>query len=128
VRRAAHDAVASGRAGAHPRRALGNLVDRVTTGEVVDFIEIGWSRWHWPVFNVADSAVTVGVLLFALTWNRASEHPAPAETPADDSAIGSPLAAGVSPDEPMAGPFGPAAEQRRAAGSLPRSGADGPVA
>lgn len=50
--------------------ALGNLVDRLATGEVVDFIEIGWSRWHWPIFNVADSAVSIGVVLFALVWSR----------------------------------------------------------
>jgi len=48
--------------------ALGNLIDRVSSGEVVDFIEIGVSRWHWPVFNVADSAVSIGVILFALVW------------------------------------------------------------
>ena len=48
--------------------ALGNLVDRVTTGLVVDFILLSWKQWDFPVFNVADSAVTVGVLLFALTW------------------------------------------------------------
>ncbi|MBI3539020.1 MAG: signal peptidase II [Candidatus Eisenbacteria bacterium] len=50
--------------------ALGNLVDRVRFGEVVDFIEIGWGRWHWPVFNVADSAVSIGVVLFAIAWPK----------------------------------------------------------
>ena len=55
--------------------ALGNLVDRLTTGEVVDFIDIGWGRWHWPVFNVADSAVSIGVVLFALTWPRHDSRP-----------------------------------------------------
>jgi len=44
--------------------ALGNLVDRVRLGEVVDFIDLGWRQVRWPVFNVADIAVTVGVLLF----------------------------------------------------------------
>ena len=47
--------------------ALGNLVDRLASGEVVDFILIGWRRWYWPVFNVADSAVTIGVVLFGIT-------------------------------------------------------------
>ena len=53
--------------------AIGNLIDRLASGEVVDFIEIGYGRVHWPVFNVADSAVTIGVVLFALTWPRAHE-------------------------------------------------------
>ena len=60
--------------------AIGNLVDRVTSGEVVDFIEVGIPQWHWPVFNVADSAVTVGVLLFALTWVGRHEPAAVPET------------------------------------------------
>src|SRR5262249_21662842 len=47
--------------------ALGNLVDRISTGLVVDFIDVGFGRWHWPVFNVADSAVSIGVVMFALT-------------------------------------------------------------
>ena len=44
--------------------AVGNLLDRLRFGEVVDFIDVGWKNVRWPVFNVADSAVTVGVLLF----------------------------------------------------------------
>lgn len=44
--------------------AVGNLLDRLRFGEVVDFIDIGWKNVRWPVFNLADSAVTVGVLLF----------------------------------------------------------------
>jgi signal peptidase II len=44
--------------------ALGNLVDRVRLGEVIDFIDLGWQNVRWPVFNVADIAVTAGVLLF----------------------------------------------------------------
>ncbi|MBI4365072.1 MAG: signal peptidase II [Candidatus Latescibacteria bacterium] len=49
--------------------AIGNLVDRVRWGRVVDFIDVGWSTLRWPVFNVADSAVTLGVILLA--WNLA---------------------------------------------------------
>ncbi len=49
--------------------ALGNLVDRVRWGKVVDFIDVGWGTLRWPVFNVADSAVTLGVILLA--WNLA---------------------------------------------------------
>ena len=44
--------------------AIGNLADRVRVGEVVDFIDLGWGLHRWPVFNVADIAITVGVVLF----------------------------------------------------------------
>jgi signal peptidase II len=44
--------------------AIGNLIDRLRLGEVVDFVDIGWKNVRWPVFNVADAAVTVGVLFF----------------------------------------------------------------
>ena len=44
--------------------ATGNLIDRLRLGEVVDFVDVGWKNVRWPVFNVADAAVTVGVLLF----------------------------------------------------------------
>ncbi len=40
--------------------AVGNLVDRVRLGEVIDFIDLHWHSYHWPAFNVADSAITVG--------------------------------------------------------------------
>jgi signal peptidase II len=40
--------------------AIGNLIDRVRLGEVIDFIDLHWYSYHWPAFNVADSAVTVG--------------------------------------------------------------------
>lgn len=41
--------------------ALGNLIDRVRFGYVVDFIDVHWYQYHWPAFNVADSAITIGV-------------------------------------------------------------------
>ncbi|MCK9530061.1 MAG: signal peptidase II [Gammaproteobacteria bacterium] len=46
--------------------ALGNLWDRFMLGYVIDFIDVYAGRWHWPAFNVADSAITVGaaMLLF----------------------------------------------------------------
>ena len=47
--------------------ALGNLVDRITTGLVVDFIEVGVGRYRWPVFNVADTAIVVGAGLIGLS-------------------------------------------------------------
>ena len=46
--------------------AAGNLVDRVRLGAVVDFLDFYWRGYHWPAFNVADSAITVGVGLLAL--------------------------------------------------------------
>lgn len=48
--------------------AVGNLLDRLTRGVVVDFIDVHYAGWHWPAFNVADSAITVGVvILLAVT-------------------------------------------------------------
>ena len=49
--------------------AMGNLIDRVRYGEVVDFILLSWRRWQFPIFNLADSAVTIGVALFAFAWS-----------------------------------------------------------
>jgi signal peptidase II len=46
--------------------ALGNLIDRVQLGYVVDFIDVYYRNWHFPAFNVADSAITVGVALLLL--------------------------------------------------------------
>ena len=46
--------------------ALGNLIDRVRFGQVVDFLDFHAAGWHWPAFNVADSAITVGAALLIL--------------------------------------------------------------
>ena len=43
--------------------AVGNLIDRLLYGEVIDFLDFYWSRFHWPAFNFADSFITVGVIL-----------------------------------------------------------------
>jgi signal peptidase II len=43
--------------------AIGNLIDRIATGLVVDFLDFHYAGWHWPAFNVADSAIFVGVAL-----------------------------------------------------------------
>lgn len=49
--------------------AIGNLIDRVRFGEVVDFIDVHWYSHHWPAFNVADSAICIGVgLLLFDSW------------------------------------------------------------
>jgi signal peptidase II len=46
--------------------AVGNLIDRVRLGEVIDFLDAHWYRHHWPAFNVADSLICVGVFLLAI--------------------------------------------------------------
>lgn len=46
--------------------AVGNLIDRIQIGKVTDFIDVFVGRWHWPAFNVADSALTVGIILFLI--------------------------------------------------------------
>src|SRR5690348_1738439 len=56
--------------------ALGNLIDRVTHGQVTDFIQVYWHAWSFPAFNVADSAITVGAVLliaFGLFGGHASQ-------------------------------------------------------
>lgn len=50
--------------------ALGNIVDRVRIHEVIDFLDFGVSTLRWPVFNVADTFVTVGVLLLVLSYSQ----------------------------------------------------------
>lgn len=45
--------------------AIGNLIDRVRLGEVIDFLDVYWKTHHWPAFNVADSLICVGVALVA---------------------------------------------------------------
>jgi signal peptidase II len=42
--------------------AIGNLIDRLRFGEVIDFLDVYIEGYHWPAFNVADSAITVGVI------------------------------------------------------------------
>ena len=46
--------------------ALGNIIDRIRLGYVVDFLDVYYKSHHWPVFNIADSAITAGAILFAL--------------------------------------------------------------
>jgi signal peptidase II len=51
--------------------AVGNLVDRIRLGEVIDFLDAHWYQYHWPAFNVADSAICVGVgILFICSWRE----------------------------------------------------------
>lgn len=54
--------------------ALGNLIDRISYGEVIDFIYVHWYDHYWPAFNVADSAICVGVFLLALDMIREEQR------------------------------------------------------
>ena len=60
--------------------ALGNLYDRLTLGHVVDFVQLHAGGYYWPSFNVADSAICVGVAL--LVWDSFRNVPAPGAAPA----------------------------------------------
>jgi signal peptidase II len=48
--------------------ALGNVLDRVMFGAVVDFIDLHYANWHWPAFNIADSAICIGAAL--IVWGE----------------------------------------------------------
>lgn len=55
--------------------ALGNLIDRVFRGYVIDFLDFHIKSWHWPSFNVADACITIGALLliFILVFKRSKQ-------------------------------------------------------
>ena len=61
--------------------AVGNLIDRINHGYVVDFIDVYYRDWHWPAFNLADSAITGGVILLLIDGLFLS---ASAKSPGDD--------------------------------------------
>jgi signal peptidase II len=65
--------------------AVGNLLDRVRFGYVVDFLDFAVSGHHWPAFNVADSAICIGVGLLFLDMLRNDEETAPRPDPAPGS-------------------------------------------
>ncbi|MEA3545223.1 MAG: signal peptidase II [Thermodesulfobacteriota bacterium] len=55
--------------------ALGNLIDRIRFGEVVDFLDVHWYNYHWPAFNVADSAICVGVAIMLIcSWHEEKQQ------------------------------------------------------
>ena len=64
--------------------AIGNLIDRLRYGEVVDFLDFHVAGWHWPAFNVADSAISVGVvsllIIFALEKKQDGASSAPRDS------------------------------------------------
>ena len=64
--------------------AMGNLVDRLLYGYVIDFVLLHWDRHEFPAFNVADSAITMGGIALFLALARESEEPAePEHSPGD---------------------------------------------
>ncbi|PCH57354.1 MAG: signal peptidase II [Legionellales bacterium] len=50
--------------------ALGNLWDRINYGMVIDFIDVHYKHWHWPVFNIADAAICVGAVWILIKLRR----------------------------------------------------------
>lgn len=53
--------------------ALGNLIDRLYLGYVIDFVDVYYDKWHWPAFNVADSAIFVGVVMLIIDSLRGEQ-------------------------------------------------------
>ncbi len=67
--------------------AVGNVIDRVTYGYVIDFIDLHYRAWHWPAFNIADAAISVGAVLLVLDafgWRIMGERLRTPEDRADD--------------------------------------------
>ena len=56
--------------------ALGNLIDRLVYGYVIDFLDVYYQNWHWPAFNVADMAISLGVFLMLLESFGIGSHSA----------------------------------------------------
>lgn len=55
--------------------AIGNVIDRLSIGAVVDFLDFHAFGWHWPAFNIADSAITCGAVLLIWDGLRGSSQP-----------------------------------------------------
>jgi signal peptidase II len=69
--------------------AIGNLIDRIRLGAVIDFIDIGFGRLRWPAFNVADSGISIGVVFLALSFlfvtrSRGAQDGAAGDAPGAD--------------------------------------------
>ncbi len=61
--------------------AVGNLIDRAQYGYVIDFLDFHLAGWHWPAFNVADSAIFVGAMFVLFHWFRENRNIQQAHTP-----------------------------------------------
>jgi len=59
--------------------ALGNVIDRATTGAVTDFLLFHWREWYFPFFNLADTAITIGAAMWLLDALFQGHHDAPAQ-------------------------------------------------
>jgi signal peptidase II len=80
LRRHAHNRLLAGALALVLGGAIGNLHDRVRFGYVVDFVQLHAAGYYWPAFNVADSAITIGVVL--LLWDGLRAGSAPRGQPA----------------------------------------------
>jgi signal peptidase II len=70
--------------------AVGNLIDRIAYGFVIDFVDVYWRGHHWPAFNVADSCISIGVAMLILDLVRTpAERSVPTEEPNASSAASS---------------------------------------
>ena len=68
--------------------AVGNLIDRVRLGYVVDFVHVYWKQYQWWDFNVADACISVGIVLLVLDSLRSGEaEPAPRDSPGSERGI-----------------------------------------
>ena len=54
--------------------AIGNLIDRLAYGYVIDFLDVYYGTYHWPAFNIADSAITIGVALMLVDSFKTKEE------------------------------------------------------
>lgn len=54
--------------------AMGNLLDRIIYGKVIDFIDIGLNSWRWPTFNAADIAITIGGILLVILYRSSARR------------------------------------------------------
>ncbi|MBM3602591.1 MAG: signal peptidase II [Alphaproteobacteria bacterium] len=59
--------------------AIGNVVDRLRFGAVMDFLDFHWQGYHWPAFNIADAAITIGVALLLLASVKSPATSPPAQ-------------------------------------------------
>ncbi len=73
--------------------AVGNLVDRLAYGYVIDFVDVYWKHHHWPAFNVADSCISIGVGMLILDLLRA-----PAEGSSSSASSDGPAVPRVAPE------------------------------
>lgn len=68
--------------------ALGNALDRYREGAVTDFLDVHWSGWHWPMFNMADVAISCGVALLLLAALRDMTKRTPLDPSSDRGGTG----------------------------------------